>query len=166
MLVWGYNITKAAELSADIVGYSAHVVRGRAFAYFTSLSGMFQATSENATDDDIEAELYSGRGRGLPSSLIFDENFQLDARFFVRINACKKRELYLTVADFAAWIQRTYGQTVGRETARRWLITLGFQQLHHQKGVYFDGHNQPDSVEYRKLLLQERAVDTTTMKAI
>ena len=166
MLVWGYNITKAAELSADIVGYSAQVVRGRAFAYFTSLSGMFQATSENATDDDIEAELYSGRGRGLPSSLIFDENFQLDAQSFVRSNACKKGEPNLTVADFAAWIQRTYGQTVGRETARRWLITLRFQQLHHQKGVYFDGHNPPDSVEYRKLLLQERAVDTTTMKAI
>ena len=62
MLVWGHNITKAAELSADIVGYSAQVVQGWAFAYFTSLSGMFQITPENVTDDDIEAELYSGRG--------------------------------------------------------------------------------------------------------
>ena len=81
MLVWGHTITKAAELAADVVGYSSQVVRGWAFAYFTSISGMFQITPENVTDDDIEAELSSGRG--LPSSLIFDESFQLDARSFV-----------------------------------------------------------------------------------
>ena len=157
MLVWGHTITKAAELAADVVGYSSQVVRGWAFAYFTSLSGMFQITPENVTDDDIEAELSSGRGRGLPSSLIFDESFQLDARSFVRSNACKKGEPNLTVADFTAWIERTYGQTVGRETARRWLLTLGFRQLHHQKGVYFDGHDRPDVAEHRKEFLSKLA---------
>ena len=112
---------------------------------------MFQITPENVTDDNIEAELSSSRGRDVPSSLIFDENFQLDARSFVRSNACKKGEPNLTIADFTAWIERTYGHTVGRETARRWLIILGFGQLHHQKGVYFDGHNRPDVVEHRNL---------------
>ena len=118
---------------------------------------MFQITPENVTDDDIEAELSSGRGRDVPSSLIFDENFQLDARSFVRSNACKKGEPNLTIADFTAWIERTYGHTVGRETARRWLIILGFGQLHHQKGVYFDGHDRPDVVEHRKEFLSKLA---------
>ena len=65
-MVWGHTITKAPELVADVVGYSSQVVRGWAFSYFTSLSGMFQITPENVTNDDIEAELSSG---------IFDENF-------------------------------------------------------------------------------------------
>ena len=157
MQVWGHTITTAAELAADVVGYSAQVVRGWAFAYFTSLSGLFQITPENVTDDDIKAELSSGRGRDVPSSLIFDENFQLDALSFVRSNACKKGEPNLTIADFTAWIERTYGQTVGREAARRWLINLGLGQLHHQKGVYFNGHDRRDVVEHRKEFLSKLA---------
>ena len=78
----------------------------------------------------------------------------MDARSFVRSNACKKGEPNLTIA---AWIERTYGHTVGRETARRWLIILGFGQLHHQKGVYFDGHDPPDVVEHRKEFLSKLA---------
>ena len=46
---------------------------------------------------------------------------------------------------------------MGRETARRWLLTLGFRQLHHQKGVYFDGHDRPDVAEHRKEFLSKLA---------
>lgn len=34
------------------------------------------------------------------------------------------------------------------ETALRWLYELGFSQVHHQKEVYFDGHDRAD-VAYR-----------------
>ena len=37
----------------------------------------------------------------------------------------------------------------------KWLGMLGFTRMHHQKGVYFDGHNRSDVVEYRKSFLTE-----------
>lgn len=36
------------------------------------------------------------------------------------------------------------------QTACRWLVTLGWQLTVLQKGVYFDGHERPDVVEYRE----------------
>jgi hypothetical protein len=34
-------------------------------------------------------------------------------------------------------------------TARRWLISLGWRRMRVKKGVYMDGHERPDVVEYR-----------------
>ena len=41
------------------------------------------------------------------------------------------------------------------ETARLWLCSLGFSQKYHKKGVYFDGHERPDVVEYREQFVQQ-----------
>lgn len=84
------------------------------------------------------------------SSLIHDEAFQLEAQSFVREHAYKKGEPNLTVAAFREWIGTTYQTKVHEETAPRWLAILGFSQVHHQKGVYFDGHDRDDVVQYRK----------------
>ena len=159
MTEWGYNITEAAQLAADVVGYSAQVIRGWAYSHFTSFSQMIRITPENVTDEDIEAQLSSGRGvpSPHPQSLLFDEEFQLNAQSFIRSNACKKGEPNLTVVVFADWIHTTYGQNVCNETARSWLHNLGFSQLHHQKGVYFDGHDREDVVEYRNEFLTKLA---------
>jgi hypothetical protein len=35
-------------------------------------------------------------------------------------------------------------------TALQWLIRLGWQNTRLKKGVYMDGHERPDVVEYRK----------------
>jgi len=35
-------------------------------------------------------------------------------------------------------------------TARRWLRREGFKYSTHKKGVYFDGHDHPDVVDYRQ----------------
>ena len=43
----------------------------------------------------------------------------------------------------------TYSKKVYQETARRWLHELGFSRVHHQKGVYFDGHDRSDVVADR-----------------
>ena len=65
-------------------------------------------------------------------------------------HAYKKGEANLTVAAFREWIGTTYQTKVHEETARRWLDILGLSQVHYQKGVYFNGHDRDDVVQYRK----------------
>ncbi len=48
----------------------------------------------------------------------------------------------LTVEMFCSWIDNKH--ELSKETARKWLHILGFKQLNHQKGVYFDGHERDD----------------------
>ena len=155
MMTWGHSICKAAQLAADVTGYCPQVTRGWAFDYFTSFNDIFKVTPENVTNKDIELHLSSARGRGSlhPQSLIFDEQFQLDARCFVWSNAFKKGEPNLTIAMFADWIHTTQNVKISKETAPSWLHDLGFSQLHHPKGVYFDGHDRADLVERREQFL-------------
>ena len=40
-------------------------------------------------------------------------------------------------------------------TARKWLNRLGYKWKEVQKGVFFDGHEREDVVEYRKTFLDE-----------
>lgn len=41
------------------------------------------------------------------------------------------------------------------KTARRWLNSLGYKWKEVQKGVFFDGHEREDVVDYRELFLKE-----------
>jgi hypothetical protein len=41
------------------------------------------------------------------------------------------------------------GQKIGEITAWWWLIKLGYELKEVQKGMYIDGHERPDVVEYR-----------------
>ena len=54
---------------------------------------------------------------------------------------------------FADWIHREYDTKIQDRTARRWLAKLGFSQVQHQKGVYFDGHERADVVACRDIFL-------------
>ena len=74
----------------------------------------------------------------------------LDARSFVRTHACQKGQPNLTGKMFADWVEAEYNRVVHETTARRWLHCLGFNRIHHQKGVYFDGHDRKDVVVYRE----------------
>jgi len=42
------------------------------------------------------------------------------------------------------------GRGISLSTARRWLHREGFRYMSHKKGLYFDGHDCPDVVEYRQ----------------
>ena len=42
------------------------------------------------------------------------------------------------------------GRGISLSTARRWLHKEGFRYISNQKGLYFDGHDRPDVVEYRQ----------------
>ena len=44
---------------------------------------------------------------------------------------------------------------IRERTAQRWLRYLGFKPTVYQQGLYFDGHERPDVVTYRKLFLDE-----------
>ncbi|KAG2157051.1 hypothetical protein DEU56DRAFT_750251 [Suillus clintonianus] len=47
-------------------------------------------------------------------------------------------------------IQLKVGHGISLSTARCWLHREGFQYMSHKKGLYFDGHDRPDIVEYRQ----------------
>ncbi|KIJ19771.1 hypothetical protein PAXINDRAFT_152833 [Paxillus involutus ATCC 200175] len=47
-------------------------------------------------------------------------------------------------------IHLSVGRGVSLPTACRWLHQEGFRFLRHRKGLYFDGHDRPDVVEYRQ----------------
>ena len=44
---------------------------------------------------------------------------------------------------------------VSETTARNWLKKMGYRYKKYQKGVYIDGHEHEDVVEYRKTFLKE-----------
>ena len=75
------------------------------------------------------------------------------ARSYVRSNACRKGEPNLTGKMFSDWIKIEHKCNVHEKTACCWLHKLGFSRIHHQKGVYFDGHERGDVVAYRQQFL-------------
>ena len=51
-----------------------------------------------------------------------------------------------------------FPRTITPGTARRWLHDLGFSPTLYRKGLYFDGHERADVVEYRRIYLQKLEV--------
>ena len=88
----------------------------------------------------------------------------LAARSFVRMHACQKGQPNLTGEIFADWVEAEYSQVVHETRACRWLHRLGFNRIHHQKGVYFDGHDREDVVVYREEFL--RMMDDLDRKSL
>ena len=114
-------------------------------------SDLLSHGKDTITDKDVEESLASENGHfSQLDSLISDEDFQLSAHTYVRSNACKKGEPNLTSGMFAVWVNDL---NISEETARLWLHSLGFGCTHHQKGVYFDGHERQDVVQYRSEFL-------------
>ncbi len=64
-------------------------------------------------------------------------------------HVCNKSEPNLTVRAFVECTDNTKDQS---ETAHRWHGVLELSQVHHQKEVYFDGHDRPDILSYRNEL--------------
>ena len=71
----------------------------------------------------------------------------------------------MTAADFCAWVNSdllpkvlenhpSAPANISIWTAKRWLHKLSFEQVSSKKGIYIDGHEQADVVEYRKLYLK------------
>ena len=148
------NIVEAAEFAAQVCGHSGQTVRRWAFSFFTSISAY--SCLEDVDDDFISEELSSERGASsVKDTIIHNEDFKLAARSFVRENAYKKGEPNMTVQMFKDWIKHTYNLDVCHETSRLYLKRLGFNQVDHQKGVFFDGHERDDVILYRCELMDK-----------
>lgn len=48
-------------------------------------------------------------------------------------------------------------KTISLVTAYRWMYKLGFRPHQYCKSIYYDGHDRPDVVEYRKTFIEEVA---------
>lgn len=128
-------------------GLAAERIRKWAFSFFTAVGG----SQQNIDAEFVSLELSSDRGHGCgnQSYIIHDEDFRLKARKFVRSNCSNKGEPNLTALQFRELIEATFGVSVCNTTATVWLHHLGFSQKNHMKGVFFDGHDEEDVVEYR-----------------
>ena len=144
MSKWGKTITQAATMTSDTVGFSAQTIRRWAFNYVASIHEMSSVTQENITDEDIDDILSSDRGTASPclDYLVLDEQFQNDARIFIRQNACKKGEPNLTAEMFAEWVKSVYDKEISVKTANRWLHKLGFSRTTTRKVYILMGMNK------------------------
>ena len=123
-----------------------------ASAFVTSIG---TCSTDDMSDECITDMLSSNRGIHDEhlDSLLHDKDFCLAARQYVWKHACRKGAPNLTSQMFAKWIETEYNIKIHERTARKWLTKLGFSQIHHQKGVYFDGYDRDDVVAYRNLFL-------------
>ena len=145
---WDCSIVEAASRAADCYGFTAETVRLWANTYITTTAA---TASENITDEFIAASSCRIQNNHTEST-VDDEAFQIAARAFVRKNANKQN---LTCKMFVEWIKAEYNVKVHEETVRLWLQKLGISRMHHQKGVYFHGHDQEDLVMYRNGFLEK-----------
>ena len=159
------GIVDAAKFAAATTGFSQEVVRRWAYSYFTALA-QYPGSLNDLDLEFIQTELSSERGKacGNPDAILHDEEFQLSARKYIRSNAYRKGAPNLTTEMFCKWVSDNFSVNVSNETARRWLHYLGFNMNDHHKGVFFDGHDREDVVEYRNTLLKQLSkLDETTI---
>ena len=55
-----------------------------------------------------------------------------------------------------------FPQSITVHTVRKWLHKLGFSPKSSKKGLYFDGHESGNVVEYRKLYLRKHEILQST----
>ena len=149
----GMAILEACSVAATSMGFSAQVVRRWAkdiYAdFFVPLTSV-----EDVTDDRLERELESGRGKNLKwISLISDESLRSDLRKFVAENGYVKGRPNLTLQDVVTWLKDTRDVEVCKSTVSVWLHEMGFSYRQFSKGVYFDGHEREDVVADRRVYL-------------
>ena len=85
------------------------------------------------------------------------EELNKKAARYIRENANVKRQPNLTAVNGSTTISCTsalISEKILLETARKWMLELGFNVVRKKKGTYVDGHERDDVVEYRQQFLQ------------
>ena len=107
--------------------------------------------------EDIPASRRGGHPK--VKSLIFDEDIQAQCLEFLRSlkpkNLSPVRFLDHVNSVIIPLAAAVLGQSISLRTAQKWLKKLGFKPTKNQKGIYVDGHDREDVVEYRTLFLAE-----------
>ena len=91
-------------------------------------------------------------------SLIDDEDIINNSLNFIRHNGGKttpKEFRQFIISVIFPQINVTNNKTISIKTSRIWLKKLGLKPQSRKKGIYFDGHEREDVLEYRKKFLKE-----------
>ena len=155
---WKFVKTRAAQEAAEIVKVNEKTVR-RWHKEFYDNKGCF---SEDA------------RGQYERLCVLNDEDCRKKALAWVRGHVYNKGGPIMTAADFLHFVNSSllpgahlpegYPQQISLRTARSWLHQLGFKPTPHRKGLYFDGHERKDVVEYRGIFLRKLEILESTHK--
>ena len=105
--------------------------------------------------------------------VVDDEEYKDIALRWIRENAIVKGKPNLTATGLCEWLNTTLLPLLGNHhpkapkkvsttTATCWLHKLGFSPSSTKKGVYIDGHERQDVVDYRKLFLTKMNILETT----
>ena len=130
--------TKAAELAGMMVGRSDKTVR----------EWRKQFMEEGEVPESKQGE-YQRSG-----VLWSNEDLNRKATKYIRENASVKGQPNLTVGKFCQWVnddllpnetlEPGFPRKVAIETARKWMIELGFNVVWKKKGTFVDGHERDD----------------------
>jgi len=86
-------------------------------------------------------------------SLIDDEDIINNSLSFIRQNGGKttpKEFRQFIISTIFPQIEIANNKTISNKTSLIWLKRLGLKPQSLKKGVYFDGHEREDVLEYRK----------------
>ena len=107
----------------------------------------------------------SKRGKHIRPFVLDDEECRSKAAQWVRSNASVKGKPNMTALKFCNWVNTDLlphtdlppilSQSIKEGTAVKWLHELGFRSQKHKKGIYIDGHERQDVVEYRRIFLRK-----------
>ena len=150
---FGLLQTKAAEEVALLLGVNEKTVRRWRYDWMEN-NGSFSESS---------------KGKYRRYVVFDDEEYRDNALKWIRENASGKGKPNMTAATFHTWLNGNLLPLVRQHhpdapaqvsipTATRWLHKLGFNPTSTKKGVYIDGHERQDVVEYRKLYLRKLEV--------
>ena len=142
------QVLNASKLIGEMVEKSDRTVREWRATFLTN---------DNSFPDTLQGK-YQRRG-----VLWSDEKLNETVRKYVRENANVKGKANMTSVSFCKWVNEEllpnqvlepgYPRKIGLETARKWLHHLEFHVLDQKKGVYIDGHERDDVIEYRQNFL-------------
>ena len=113
------------------------------------------------------------RGKYVRYDALDDEEYRDMGLEWIHNHAYVKGKPNMTAEDFCSWVNSNLlprvlenhasaPSKITVRTARRWLHKLGFEQVSSKKGVYIDGHERADVVEYRKLYLKKLDILAST----
>ena len=144
------SVTEASKLIGETVKKSGRTVREYRSVFIEN----------NYSFPDTLQGKYQRKG-----VLWQNEKLNKYASKFVRENAAVKGRPNMTASSFCQWVNESllpneglepgYPRRVSVDTARKWLHELGCSVLDQKKGVYIDGHEREDVVEYRKKFIRK-----------
>ena len=148
----GVPILTAARVTGELLGKSERTIR-EWWSGFIDNDCTFSGTLQGA---------YQRSG-----VLWSNEELNETIRKYVQENAALKGRPNMTAMSFTTWVNTElspsqvlepgFPRNISVETGRKWLHELGFFIVDRKKGIYYDGHERKDVVEYRRKFLRKVA---------